>query len=452
MAHIKSKSATAALLSALCAFATQSALADKNFNAGTEESPTKLVSDSGYLAFYGNASSTETDYKMAYFQVDGDISATKLILSSTGNGKISNHTVYFSDGASATLSDTEAVSWNGSSAATISLTTKNDTDKATVNLTNKNVSLSVKYSSGNYASKLEIGKGITVNAAGNFAFTGGYKSGGTGVRANNADIYGKINIANTFQHTDGQFNLYAGSSLAAKNLIATGNSEIRVFGNMSIKNAGQDIGYSHKIIRVMKGGLLELEGSFFASTYYIIFESGAKLKSDLGRLTLKRTGHINVLDGNYIDLSATDVVVQDGVPSDGPSILVGSKSTLKIGTLGYSNANPMQTKVQIGNNSTLVLEKLAIDDVNIGKLGDKYTLNVTLGENASLLLLDYVAERDDAALKYITIKNNTDNLAWIKTTFEGADAWKLTAVPEPAEWAAIFGAAALALTAYRRRK
>ena len=425
MAHIKSKSATAALLSALCAFAAQSALANRNFNAGTEESPTKLVSDSGYLAFYGNASSTETDYKMAYFQVDGDISATKLILSSTGNGKTSNHTVYFSDGASATLSDTEAVSWNGSSAATISLTTKNDTDKATVNLTNQNVSLSVKYSSGNYASKLEIGKGITVNAAGNFTFTGGYKSGGTGVRANNADIYGKINIANTFQYTDGQFNLYAGSSLAAKNLIATGNSEIRVFGNMSIKNAGQDIGYSNKIIRVMKGGLLELEGSSFASTYYIIFESGAKHKSNLGRLTLKNTGHINVLDGNYIDLSATDVVVQGGIPSDGPSILVDNKSTLKIGTLGYSNPNPMQTKVQIGNNSTLVLEKLAIDDVNVGKLGDKYTLNVTLGENASLLLLDYVAERDDAALKYITIKNNTDNLAWIKTTFEGADAWKL---------------------------
>ena len=450
MAHIKSKSATAALLSALCAFAAQSALANRNFNAGTEESPTKLVSDSGYLAFYGNASSTETDYKMAYFQVDGDISATKLILSSTGNGKISNHTVYFSDGASATLSDTEAVSWNGTSAATISLTTKNDTDKATVNLTNPNVSLSVKYRSGNYASKLEIGKGITVNAAGNFAFTGSYDSASG--RANNADIYGKINIANTFQHTDGQFNLYAGSSLAAKNLIATGNSEIRVFGNMSIKNAGKDIGYSNKIIRVMNGGLLELEGSSFASTYYIIFESGAKLKSDLGRLTLKRTGHINVGWGNYIDLSATDVVVQEGVPSDGPSILLSEGSTLKIGTLGYSNANPMQTKVQIGNNSTLVLEKLAIDDVNVGKLGDKYTLNVTLGENASLLLLDYVAERDDAALKYITIKNNTDNLAWIKTTFEGVDAWKLTAVPEPAEWAAIFGAAALALAAYRRRK
>ena len=87
MAHIKSKSATAALLSALCAFAAQSALADKNFNAGTEESPTKLVSDSGYLAFYGNASSTETDYKMAYFQVDGDIRQRSLFSRARATGK-----------------------------------------------------------------------------------------------------------------------------------------------------------------------------------------------------------------------------------------------------------------------------------------------------------------------------------------------------------------------------
>ena len=452
MAHITSKSATAALLSALCAFAAQSALANRNFNAGTEESPTKLVSDSGYLAFYGNASSTATDYQMAYFGVDGDISATQLILSSSFNGKISDHTVYFSDGASATFSNADAISWNGSSAATISLTTKNDTDKATINLTNENVSLTVKYSSGDYASKLEIGKGITVNAAGNFTFTGGYKSGGTGVRANNADIYGKINVANTFQHTDGQFNLNAGSALSAKKLVATGNSEIRVFGNMSIKNAGQDIGYSNRILRVMDGGLLELEGDSFTSTYYIIFQSGAKLNANLGKLTLKDNGHLQVGDNNSIDLSATDVIVQGGVPTDGPSVNVGKNSVVKIGALGYSATSAMQTKIGIAANGTLVLGSLAIDDINIGKLGDKYTLNVTLGENANLLLLDYSAERDDAYLKYITINGVSEDLAWVKTTFEGADAWKLTAVPEPAEWAAIFGAAALALAAYRRRK
>ena len=61
-------------------------------------------------------------------------------------------------------------------------------------------------------------------------------------------------------------------------------------------------------------------------------------------------------------------------------------------------------------------------------------------------------------LQTIHIKDSTGKaltgLDWDEVSIDGNDYFKLTgmAVPEPAEWAAIFGAAALALAVYRRRK
>ena len=45
-----------------------------------------------------------------------------------------------------------------------------------------------------------------------------------------------------------------------------------------------------------------------------------------------------------------------------------------------------------------------------------------------------------------------DKLRFGKTTIDSQTYYYASAIPEPAEWAAIFGAAALALAVYRRRK
>ena len=445
----------AALLSTLCAFAaTTAAASDTTYNAGKIDNPVLLASADGYIALGGTQKGTADAHDEGYFQVDGTVGAQYLIVSGSCGGYNTNANIFFTNGSTLNLSlnggaANPAMNWNPSNKATntISFLVKNDGDTATVNFTASDATVAPVYSGDNYASKWVVGKGITVNAANNFSIAG--NSANTRAAA---EIDGNINVGNQFNNYDAIININAGARLSAKKLVANEKSRLNVAGTLALSNAGQDVGYSQRIIQVKDGGKLEFNATTFTTTYYMIFDKGSSVDGTLGKLILKRNGHIEVNPDAKIDFSKTLVTVEESAAHD-KSISVNKGGELKIGVLGFSSNANMTTKITLWNNSTLVLGSLDSGDVNIGTLSDKYMLDITLSENASLLLLDYSAERDDAKLKYITVNGSSENLAWVKTTFEGADAWKLsTAVPEPAEWAAIFGAVALALAAYRRRK
>ena len=445
----------AALLSTLCAFAATTEAAENTiYNAGKIDNPVSLASDEGYIALGGTQKGTADVHDEGYFQVGGTVDAQYLIVSGSCGGQYTNANIFFTNGSTLNLSlnggaSNPAMNWHSGNKATttISFLTKNDGDTATVNFTANDATVAPVYSGDNYASKWVVGKGITVNAAGNFSIAG--NSANTRVAA---EINGNLNVGNKFYNYDAIININAGAKISAKYLVANDKSRINVAGTLALANAGNDVGYSQRIIQVKDGGKLEFNATSFATTYYMIFDKGSSVVGTLNQLTLKRNGHIELNEGAKIDLSNTLVKIEDGAATD-KSISVNKGGELKIGALGFSYKENMTTKITVWQNATLVIGSLESGDVNIGSLSDKYTLDITLGENASLLLLDYSAERDDAKLKYITVNGSSENLAWVKTTFEGADAWKLsTAVPEPAEWAAIFGAAALALAVYRRRK
>ena len=445
----------AALLSTLCAFAATSAAAENTiYNAGKIDNPASLASDEGYIALGGTEKGTADVHDEGYFQVDGTVDAQYLIVSGSCGGQYTNANIFFTSGSTLNLSlnggaTNPAVNWHTGNKATttISFLTKNDGDTATINFTANDATVAPFYSGDNYASKWVVGKGITVNAANNFSIAGNPEN--TRVTS---EINGNINAGGRFCAYDAIININAGAKVSAKYLLANDKSRLNVAGTLTLANAGNDVGYSQRIIQVMDGGKLEFNAKSFTTTYYLIFDKGSSVVGTLDELRLKRNGHIELKQDAKIDLSNTVVIIDSGAAAD-KSISVNKDSELKIGVLGFSSTANMTTKITLWDNATLVLGSLDSGDINIGTLSDKYTLDVTLKENASLLLLDYSAERDDAKLKYITVNGSSENLAWVKTTFEGADAWKLsTAVPEPAEWAAIFGAATLALAAYRRRK
>lgn len=126
------------------------------------------------------------------------------------------------------------------------------------------------------------------------------------------------------------------------------------------------------------------------------------------------------------------------------------------------------TNFNITNGSYLFIDR--VDNI----LTNGITTNFQIADNKledGAILFDkdivssgYNSETGDiiiqvsSRLQTIHIKDSTGKaltgLDWDEVSIDGNDYFKLTgmAVPEPAEWAAIFGAAALALAVYRRRK
>ena len=138
-----------------------------------------------------------------------------------------------------------------------------------------------------------------------------------------------------------------------------------------------------------------------------------------------------------------------------------------IGTDFRANTN---LNLNITNGSYLFVDRVDLvltDGMTAGiKIADNKLEDGAILFSKDIVKTEYNAETGKLAI--LDIKNNrTQNiniktsgntaltgLNWNEVSIDGKDYYMLTgmAVPEPAEWAAIFGAAALALAVYRRRK
>ena len=136
-----------------------------------------------------------------------------------------------------------------------------------------------------------------------------------------------------------------------------------------------------------------------------------------------------------------------------------------IGTDFRANTN---LNLNITNGSYLFVDRVDMvikDGITAGiKIADNKLEDGAILFNKDIVKTGYDSETGKLAIfsgaktQNIDIKTSGNTaltgLNWNEVSIDGKDYYMLTgmAVPEPAEWAAIFGAAALALAVYRRRK
>lgn len=158
------------------------------------------------------------------------------------------------------------------------------------------------------------------------------------------------------------------------------------------------------------------------------------------------TTKLNVTNGGKVELNgALDVaeVVADNGTIIAESIVVGEGKSLSVS--GTSVIDTGLLSVYDGSTVSLDAESsLSIDALEVVlselKEGTNYNLSGIFGDDTSIVL--------SAVESNITMSDELGNSFKAVVSGDG----QITAVPEPATYAAIFGALALAFAAYRRRK
>ena len=131
-------------------------------------------------------------------------------------------------------------------------------------------------------------------------------------------------------------------------------------------------------------------------------------------------------------------------------ITIADNVSLTAKGLAFATGEAAQFEINLGNGSVLTFDEFIVTDIaDYGLIeGDKIVIN---GFAEKSLAINKHNSLADDALAHLQISGvDTSKLAWAFDATTGK--YWLTAVPEPAEWAAIFGAIALGLALCRRRK
>ena len=168
----------------------------------------------------------------------------------------------------------------------------------------------------------------------------------------------------------------------------------------------------------LRGGTLYLNGENLTSTK-VTFENA------IGSLGIvSKDSDFGVLNVGSLNLSYRSILLFD--ISDAQQDIITAKNV--------SFADPT-----LNNNKTLHIDFTLGDDIVLGKQYKIFEATEAL--------------QDNGALEYITSTNNKDYFANFVISGNALNVFFTNvAVPEPAEWAMIFGALALGLAIYRRRK
>ena len=395
----------AALASIAC---SQSAVADYVAAAVSRENAKLLVASETEpkLMMQGTGSGTAEARDTGYFKVAGTISGSQLGVASGNNGFFTNDTVLFENGSVLNLSDATPMQWNFSG-NTISLEAMNDGDTATVNF--KNTGLNVIRAMGD-KSGLYIGKGITVNTDRLIIRANSPEKTGSEVI-----IDGTVNVTKDF----GQNPADAYSGYYTFTVGATGTLEA---GSVNLTQESV-IGGS-----IISNGTVNVQAK-------TTFENGSKL---------------SIAEGKSLAIIGTTLAIDSAISLQSSNGLrfAANKAGSLIVTKDFSAG-----MLSVSSDATATIEVAAETDLVFAGIQEMNgALDVTLADEARLIIIS----RDDTAtnaLEKITLNGQSGNLAWEEILYNGGTAYQLGLnIPEPAEWAAIFGAIALGLAVYRRRK
>ena len=296
------------------------------------------------------------------------------------------------------------LTFNGDSKLTI--------DKASV----KSTAGTINYNGTQaWTNNLDIAGTVNYNSATQFVWQSG-------------DLTGKINLADTSKGLVWQSGKIAG-------LITNNSTSNIILQNATIDAAGQITSAA----RVEVNGNVDVYGKIRSDN--ILVNGGGKIALNVKDAILSTSG------------AATMVVVKHGA-----TISVAADNT--IGHLYFAGQGESTINLELVGEVVFELDKISLyyDGTTKAQL-DKGTLSVNgFADNRIFVTEDAKGtfERDDRFFFTATVDGKTitkEELQFVAGSFNGKDGYwvNLTAVPEPAEWAAIFGAIALGFAAYRRR-
>ena len=131
-------------------------------------------------------------------------------------------------------------------------------------------------------------------------------------------------------------------------------------------------------------------------------------------------------------------------------ITIADNVSLTARGIAFATDKAAQFEINLGSGSVLMFDEFIVTDIaDYGLIeGDKIVINGFAEKSVAINKHNSLA---DDALAYLQISGvDNSKLGWALDATTGK--YWLTAVPEPAEWAAIFGAIALGLALYRRRR
>lgn len=392
----------------------------------------------------------ETTGSTTFTDLNTDIGGS---YSSTGKTSIAGTSnVTISSGASFSTSTTANIS-NSSNviiAEGATMSTGNlsvlDTANLTVNGTLNVKDLAIqKDPTTNTHATMSIGNNAVINASSIYA-----RSGNTFVTLNgNA----KINIEKNTNHGGSN-----GSSLftAARELNVNDNAELTI--KSTYTNQRMLKMYDATNIR----GKLITEGGFIITSHIglNIYSSDNVIKSNilLGEedgISGGRGGKLAVYKSNDFSDATLMTATYTNKSTIISTLVLGNNVELKLNAISFFKSESDDTlEINFGSNSKLILNQLIDLDAmsDQGILGAEDKISIINFAEKSFGIKNHIAS-DDALLSQI-FANGVDQFYWVKDNTAGV--WWLSAnapVPEPAEWAMLFGALALGFAIiYRRRK
>ncbi len=271
--------------------------------------------------------------------------------------------------------------------------------------------------------KIIVSKGSTLNVIRN-----DYVQWASASVAGNIDIYGTLNTKYSDSTTGaGNYDGY--------NLSVTANKTMNVYGALNYKNGAMAITTA---FGSNNGGIVNLYGGSTTTVYKVVFNgssaNGATLKID-GNAVFKKAngGNVDIVLGSSTRGSKIDLSTADAVAFGRMSLQNQSNFAFVLG----NNVVAIDKLVVSGTPESLIFEDFKN---NIFQIKDASNLSIVGGETLR-----------------VTSGSNIVDIALVKdTALAEGENWTITSegflnvVPEPAEYAAILGAIAIAFALKRR--
>ncbi len=170
-----------------------------------------------------------------------------------------------------------------------------------------------------------------------------------------------------------------------------------------------------------------------------------------GSIILSKGGKFTA--GNRLNFNKNGYLYEPSV-SGGRDIIVNKGAEFIGKTVGFYNGVAMTVDGSFSMTAAIVNNVVLFD------LGEEGTISfgdVTLGTSADIRIFDFrneaVSVGNISGGKELAAFSRWDGTAWVNDlSVVNGFLYSSAIVPEPAEWAAIFGAIALGLAMYRRRK
>ena len=305
---------------------------------------------------------------------------------------------------------------------------------------------------------IDSASSFTLNSASTFYL------GDNGSHSATANIWGTVNAATSTLKGTGAatFNLKEGGTATFKTVNFydnASNMKMNIDGEMNV--SGQFSTDSNNDMVVGKTGKLTVDGLFLIT---------GNLTTAAGRISTTFNSAGNELNGNIKMNEFGGFRVNADNKWNSSVLFRGGRTQFAVGKDATFEINSLLSISTVsGKYSTITLDDgalLIVGDikgsatagnevyVGFGELGNVSNLLDIVGfEEKSVLFRAIGTDEENAKFlsKLLIDGNENANLHFSELDTAAGGYW-LTTVPEPAEWAAIFGAVALGLALYRRRK